>query len=330
MEKNLIGRTVQKNKMKNNLKLGLAGLVLAGSLNGCMIYNIQHEIKLKKYEPLSKEQKDSLFNELNSGLKGSLKKVYIIDKEDLGKNTFAHAHYNETICFSKDSKEDSKSRFHESAHVKHFALNKSKSDFSKKWKETANFEYGKKNFKEVNWFGQPLGEFWDDKDLDFYGDGPKHGILRPRASINIQEDVANFVECLSYDINPEDIEKLDSNLINNLEEKISKMKFEIDSLVKEKALLPKPSSSLDSLLLEIKSLIIYSSRYSMSYDSSLIEDEKMRPLESISSYPLYFADTTDHRYQQKLDLLKEYEFFTNEEHEKLSKNLGSLNHLLNK
>ncbi len=44
--------------------------------------------------------------------------------------------------------------------------------------------------------------------------------------------------------------------------------------------------------------------------------------------PLYFADTTDCRYKQKLDLLKEYNFFTKEEHAKLSNNLGSLNYLL--
>ena len=52
-------------------------------------------------------------------------------------------------------------------------------------------------------------------------------------------------------------------------------------------------------------------------------------LEITSCYfPLYFADTTDHRYKQKLDLLKEYNFFTKEEHEKLSKHLGSLRYLL--
>lgn len=44
--------------------------------------------------------------------------------------------------------------------------------------------------------------------------------------------------------------------------------------------------------------------------------------------PLYFADTTDYRYKQKLDLLKEYNFLTKEEHEKLSNSLGSLNYLL--
>ena len=48
------------------------------------------------------------------------------------------------------------------------------------------------------------------------------------------------------------------------------------------------------------------------------------------SYPLYFADTSDHRYQKKLDLLKEYAFLINEEHKKLSENLGSLNYLLKK
>lgn len=50
--------------------------------------------------------------------------------------------------------------------------------------------------------------------------------------------------------------------------------------------------------------------------------------EYAESFPLYFADTTDHRYQKKLDLLKEYNFLTNEEHERLSRDLGSLNYLL--
>jgi len=54
-------------------------------------------------------------------------------------------------------------------------------------------------------------------------------------------------------------------------------------------------------------------------------------LEIVPAYfSLYFADTTDHRYKQKLDLLKEYNFFTKEEHEKLSKDLGSLRYLLKK
>ena len=77
----------------------MAGTALITGLSGC--YPLQHAIKLKKYEPLSKEQKDSLFNKLNPGLKEYLKKVYVINEKDLGKNSYAHAHNDKktTICF---------------------------------------------------------------------------------------------------------------------------------------------------------------------------------------------------------------------------------------
>lgn len=305
-----------KNKILNNLKLGLAGIVLAGGLNGCYIL---HLATIKKYAPLTAEQKDSLFKDLNSGLKECLNEVYIINDLDLGKETFAHTHNNSrTMCFSKFSKKHSKSRFHEVAHVKHLFLNKKKSDFSKRWRKIANFEYGKKNFADL---------LLDDGTLC-----SKNGILTDYSSKSIYEDVATFVECLSYDVCPEDIQKVDSNIIKNLLKKISKEKFKIDSLTKEKNLLPKPSSRLDSLLLKL-----YSSNMGYSYNMiehyySKIDYERRKQFngheELKFSYPLYFADTTDHRYKQKLDLLKEYNFLTKEEHEKLSENLGSLNYLL--
>lgn len=47
-----------------------------------------------------------------------------------------------------------------------------------------------------------------------------------------------------------------------------------------------------------------------------------------NTFPIYFADPKDKRYNQKLDLLEEYNFITKEEHEKLSKDLGSLRYLL--
>lgn len=50
----------------------------------------------------------------------------------------------------------------------------------------------------------------------------------------------------------------------------------------------------------------------------------------INIYPLYFCNTTDKRYQKKLDLLREYKFLTEKEHKTLSERLGSLYHLLDK
>ena len=47
-----------------------------------------------------------------------------------------------------------------------------------------------------------------------------------------------------------------------------------------------------------------------------------------SSFPFYFANPNDKRYQQKLDLLKEYEFITKEQHKILSERLGSLYYLI--
>ena len=50
----------------------------------------------------------------------------------------------------------------------------------------------------------------------------------------------------------------------------------------------------------------------------------------IRLYPWYFCNSKDKRYKQKLDLLKEYNFITNIEHDNLEKNLGNLNYLLRK
>ncbi len=63
-------------------------------------------------------------------------------------------------------------------------------------------------------------------------------------------------------------------------------------------------------------------------DRKILEEYAGQLEKYAGHFPLYFADTTDHRYKQKLDLLKEYNFLTKEEHEKLSKDLGSLNYLL--
>lgn len=45
-------------------------------------------------------------------------------------------------------------------------------------------------------------------------------------------------------------------------------------------------------------------------------------------YPLFFCNPEDERYQKKLDLLKKYNFLTEEEHKSLSEKLGGLYYLL--
>lgn len=319
-----------KNKILKNLKLGLAGIVLASGLGSCVV---SHLITLKKYSPLTANQKDSLFNNLNPELKNSLKKVYIINEKDFkNRNVAAHVHgWNGTLCLPENDY-DSEISLHEIAHVKHHALRKADSDFSKKWKQVAEFKYKRRNTRHIYSFSLPpflLDITWKDGTREI-----KNGCLNPYSAESVYEDVATFVQALAYKVDPRDIAKLDSNRINNLEKKIVEQKSEIDSLLKEKDLLLSKQhlSSRDSIFLELYSIIIDNSYNILEMDSHLINYEKRRPFEtaniSKSLFPLYFADTTDHRYQKKIDLLREYNFLTNEEHEKLSENLGSLNYLL--
>ncbi len=243
-----------------------------------------HFQALKKYSPLTKEKKDSLFNKLNLGLKEYVNKIYIIDKKDLFDETIrAHVHpYEGTLCLGRDY--SNRIFFHESAHIRKDALDKLFSDFSKKWGETANFEYGAHNFyysgdkfnsaivKNFIQMGILKTEIplWNDQT-----EGPKNGCLTPLSSKDTQEDAANFVECLGYEETPESLKKKNTFFKEHYDEKTFVEIFEISQI----------------------------------------------------AFPLYFADTTDHRYKQKLDLLKEYYFLTKEEHEKLINNLGSLNYL---
>lgn len=326
-------------KTMNNLAGVLAGTALMIGLNGCLVYNVQHAIKLKKYEPLSKEQKDSLLSELNPGLKEYLRKVYVIDEKDLGKNAYAHTHNNKkrTICFSEDPENRTKGHFHEAAHVREIYLNKHKSDFLKKWKKNADFKYGKKNIKNV-WYSWPFkleDIAWKDGT-----DGPKNGLLNPYSATSIGEDIAEFVVCLSYDKNPEGISKKlerdDEMERDNFAKGILKYTAIMDtSLSRKNSLLSKPLlSDFDSLMLESYSTQIDLCSLVVKFSSSRLGSKSLLNklyLENYSnSYPLYFADTTDSRYKQKLDLLKEYNFLSNEEHKTLTERLGSLYYLKEK
>ena len=248
-----------KNKIIKHIKLGLAGLVLASSLNGC---GIAHLMALKKYNPLTKE--NILFSELNPGLKEYINKVYIIDKKDFfEKNLNGHAHtlnrkQKNNICLTKEYLRK-EIIFHEAAHVRFNGLNESKSDFSKKWGEIADFKYGKENMKTYNLNSKVNPNkfkyvLWRDDKTTI----PKNGLLTPYSAKSISEDVAVFIECISF---------------ANEKESANKTIFP-------------------------------------------------------ELFPLFFADTTDHRYRKKLDLLKEYNFLTKEEHKTSCDNLGIYYHLL--
>ncbi len=334
-----------KIKIFKNLKLGLAGMVLAGSLNGCNSED-NHLEELKKYEPITKENDTlGLFNELSPELSKDLENIYLINKEDFPNCWITgHAHdYDNSICLFKEHFKsnyiDKKLLFHEAAHIKHNILDKNKSGFSNKWKKIANFKYGKHNFKEI-WFSQDTQKkiFWYVLWKDGT-DGSKDGLLKPYSAKETIEDVAVFVESLGYNKNPEEIKELYQNYTIDslaLTEEISKYESERESyLFRKNSLLSKTLLSegdslqlrLYSTQIDVCSSIVKFSSSRLEYESSL---NKLNLANYLNYYPLYFADTTDLRYKQKLDLLKEYNFLSNEEHKTLSERLGSLNYLREK
>lgn len=249
--------------MKNKLKDLGSKVTLAALLGfiGYYSYDILNEKlekkwhfeKLNKYGALEGSQIDSAFPFLNYGLRENLNKIYVIKNEDLlAEDASAETHFSDKIiCLT--SIFDKRDVYHESAHLRHRTLDDLNFDFSKKWKQIANFEYGSKNYKFIKDKYGLSYIFWkEDSSLS-----SKHGMIDPISSKNIYEDVANFVE------------------------------------------------SLDC-----------------------IDKRRVERMPFPNLYPIFLVDTSDHRYQKKLDLLLEYNFFTKEEHEKLSKNLGSLNYLL--
>ena len=206
-----------KNKiLKNLVNIGLPAFILGFGLNYFLMKSnnsseelektlknkileeasklmTEHLEKLNNYKPLEKREIDSAFSFLNPGLREHLKKAYFIKKEDLFcKNSSAEAHLEGIICLTDSSKE---TIFHESAHIRKNALDMVGSDFSKKWNQIANFEYGDENTKSLfNEEGALLDRAWKD---DLTG-CPKNGVLNPYSSKSIGEDVAIFVESLEY------------------------------------------------------------------------------------------------------------------------------------
>ncbi|MEK6844906.1 MAG: hypothetical protein AABX44_01485 [Nanoarchaeota archaeon] len=259
-----------KNKLKNSAIFGLSfvtfGLGYPISTNGKLEkhykkpWNIEfaeHFEKLNNYKHLEKQEIDSAFSFLNPGLREYIKKVYFVKKEDLFcKNALAEAHSLEDmniICLTDSSKE---TIFHESAHIRQNGLDRINSDFSKKWKQIANFEYGIENVESLFLKdGTLLDRRWKDDSSKC----PKDGLLNPYSAKSINEDIAEFVGTLG-----------------NVDKKERAKNLNCQNMI----------------------------------------------------YQLFFCDTTDRRYQKKLDLLKEYNFLTKEEHKKLSENLGCLNYLL--
>ena len=126
--------------MKTLNKIILTSLITAGSLGFIgkgYGQNPSHDEALKKYTPITKEQKESLFNKLNPGLKEYLNKIYIIDKKYFfEENIHGHVHsFGGIICLNQGY-DINRKLFHEAGHVRHNALNKIGSDFSKNFRLT--------------------------------------------------------------------------------------------------------------------------------------------------------------------------------------------------
>ncbi len=139
-----------KNKLKNLISIGLPAFILGFGLN-YFFHNsnnsqnkeleetlkmAEHLEKLTNYKPLRKNEIDSAFYFLNSGLKEYLDKVYIINPEDFPKKCSGHTHGN-IICLSKGYPNSIVS--HEAAHARKDALDNLGLDFSKKMEANCKF-----------------------------------------------------------------------------------------------------------------------------------------------------------------------------------------------
>ncbi len=269
------------NKLKNLVNIGLPAFILGFGLNYFLnnsnnfpneeleekLKVAEHLKKLTNYKPLEKQEIDSAFHYLNPGLREYLDKVYFLEPEDFSeKNVVGDAHDN-TICLTKNF--SYRALVHEATHIRKNALDNFGLDFSKKWGEIANFEYGEKNYIKYKNKDQVSIKWKEDLTKI-----PRNGLLTPYSAKSINEDVADFVG-IAQDY--------------------------------------------------LQSAFLYE------FFSEVNPDFNKKGLKKhAENFPLFFADTTDHRYKQKLDLLKEYNFLTKEEHEKLSENLGSLHYLLEK
>ncbi len=88
-------------------------------------------------------------------------------------------------------------------------------------------------------------------------------------------------------------------------------------------------SIFEDIAIFVESAVLYSQTPEQIIEYLHAKEYKKKEIKSLSRvYPIYFCNYQDKRYLEKLNLLKEYNFITNAEHDSLSKNLGSLNYLL--
>jgi len=269
---------------------------------------------LEKYTPLTEEfmEKDSLFSKLNDGLKEAIywknSKVFVLEKEDYkiisppGSLAFVDGKDQE-MFLQKNFKFGTLA--HESGHMRDSYLEKQDSDFQKQWIEISNFNY--------NPFG--TDSIW-----------PNEGVLNFHGSENIHEDIGEYTGCLGYLKNPSKVietlgddletdivigEYFNKPVINQVWIKFNFKKYREKTNIAAQELLQNNS------LTEIGE----KRKINLEFLSRNIGNNK-------EWYPLYFADPTDARYKQKIDLLKEYDFLNEKEHKTLIENVGSLHYLI--
>lgn len=194
--------------------------------------------------------------------------------------------------------------FHKATHIRHRTLDKQGSDFSARWKQISNLEYG--NVREIGTDDILITMVWDDGS-----GGPKHGCIEPYGGTNILEDVAHYLEPLGYQRNPDDVIKSGGIFVALQITEFSIRGAQLSKKVDEITQILKSPQKLENAKGRLKKLL----------------KEELR-MYAAHSTPFYFCDKTDKRYQQKIDLLREYDFISKKQHKWICKHLGCLRYLL--
>lgn len=250
----------------------------------------------------SSGEDDPLFH-FHDGLRDHLQKIYVVEDEDffynlkhLSASQAAHAHTDSGIvCISYSSIVSHlyvyHTLLHEGAHIKHYYLNAQNSDFSREWMSVAGIDYGS------------MARLKDDGGVE-WTDGSSlsnHGCLDAYSATSLAEDIATFtasVASLEYRSSEDVMCYIE---IANNGSVGSACRWSVERIARERECIEK-----------IKKL---------GHDSTT-------SLARIFS--LYFCDSSDERYKKKIDLLRKYNFISEEQHFLMTANLGSLRFLLSK
>ncbi|MBI4139503.1 hypothetical protein HY483_00915 [Candidatus Woesearchaeota archaeon] len=128
---------------------------------------------------------------------------------------------------------------------------------------------------------------------------PHHGCLNAYSGSSLAEDVATFTSSVASSEYRSPDEIIWSIQLSNCEAVDSECPWNEQRKITEKERMNKIKKSLPSL---VNALTII--------------------------FPLYFCDSSDVRFKQKIDLLRRYDFISEEQHEFMTARVGSLRYLL--